>query len=117
MKITRTSPLTGRANTLDLPSPNAAFADWLEGDLPSAWASLKAPRFPQFFCLEDQFLCREEVLKAKKNRLPRGPLRGLDPRPTGCPEDPFSTEERFNLKEIIHDHFISPFPNQRRPSH
>src|SRR5271157_2709772 len=42
------------------------------------------------------------AFSSQKNRLPRGPLtrrlRGLDPRPTGCPEDPFSTEERFNLR-------------------
>jgi hypothetical protein len=44
------------------------------------------------------------LLPSEKNWLPRGPqaaLRGLDPRKPGCPENPFSTEERFNLREIF----------------
>ena len=31
MKITRTSPLTGRANTLELPITQRNFRRWLEG--------------------------------------------------------------------------------------
>ena len=36
MKITRTSPLTGHANTLDLPLPNAAFAGGSKASLSGA---------------------------------------------------------------------------------
>ena len=32
MKITRTSPLTGQPNTLDLPIAQRSFRRWLEGE-------------------------------------------------------------------------------------
>lgn len=68
--------------------------------MPSGCASLKAPRSPQF---------------SSKIGSPAAPLRGacaaLTLAKPDAPEDPFSREERFKLREITHDHRVSHSSN------
>jgi hypothetical protein len=75
MKITRTSPLTGETHTLDLPVTERGFrrrAIRLDGYiLASGFASLKAPRCPQFF----SFLPSGKKIGSPASRSRGAPLR------------------------------------------